>query len=169
MQEDSNATAGSSDRRLSLAEEARELVAANRRGGHATLIQEEGAPYGSLVDLAPLPGSDVIMFLSTLAEHQQFLVKDPRASIFITPGFMEADTLAHTRVTLVGRVTLAEDRDSRVDLHLKYHSNASCYITFPDFQFYRLRVEKARFIAGFGRIGWIRGDRYRAVSVISAL
>jgi len=165
MQQDLNTITGDSESRLSLAEEARELVAANWRGVLSTLIPDEGAPFGSLVDLAPLPGGDVIMFLSTLAEHQQYLAADPRASIFIAPGFMEADALAQARVTLVGRVTPVEDRDSMVDLYLAHHPKARRYITFPDFQFYRLRVEKVRFIAGFGRMGWISGDRYRAASL----
>ena len=165
MQEDSNTTSNSDGRKLSLAEEARRLVAANRRGVLSTLIAGEGIPYGSLVDLAPLPGGDVLVFLSKLAEHQHYLVEDPRASIFIAPAFMEADALAQSRVTLAGRVALVEDRNSVVDLYLEHHPNARQYISFPDFQFYRLGVEKVRFIAGFGRMGWIPGDRYRAASM----
>lgn len=164
MQQDSDTNANNSNRRLSLAEEARVLVAASRRGVLSTLIPDEGAPYGSLVDLAPLPGGDMIMFLSNLAEHQQYLVKDPRASIFIAPAYEEIDALAQSRVTLVGRVLIVEDRNSVVDLYLEHHPNARRYITFPDFQFYRLEVKKARFIAGFGRMGWISGERYRAAN-----
>ncbi|MCP4423133.1 MAG: hypothetical protein GY803_01440 [Chloroflexi bacterium] len=37
------------------------------------------------------------------------------------------------------------------------------YINFPDFQFYRLRVEKARYIAGFGQMGWIAEEQYHAL------
>ncbi len=168
MEQDSNTTPGDSESRLALAKEAREIVAANWRGVLSTLIPDEGAPYGSLVDVAPLPGGDVIMFLSTLAEHQQYLAADPRASIFFAPDFNEVDALAHPRVTLVGRVMPAEDRESMVDLYLENHPNARRYISFPDFQFYRLRVDKVRFIAGFGRMGWISGDRYRAASLKSA-
>lgn len=164
MQQDSSAAANSVGRQRSLAEEARRLVTANRRGVLSTLIAGEGMPYGSLVDLAPLPNGDVIMFLSTLAEHRQYLAKDPRASVFIAPAFAEQDALAQARVTLVGRVTAVEDRRSAADLYLAYHPNAQRYINFPDFQFFRLAVEKARYIAGFGRMGWIPGDRYRAAA-----
>jgi hypothetical protein len=114
MEQDSNTLPGDSDRRPSLAEKAREPVAANRRGVLSTLIPDGGAPYGSLVDLAPLPGGEVIMFLSTLAEHQHYLAADPRASIFIASGFTEVDALAQARVTLVGRVAPVEDRESVV-------------------------------------------------------
>jgi putative heme iron utilization protein len=164
MQQDPNPSSGDNGRQRSLAEEARQLVAANRRGVLSTLIAGEGTPYGSLVDLAPLPDGDVIMFLSNLAVHQQYLVEDPRASIFIAPAFMETDALAQSRVTLIGRVAPVEDRNSVVDLYLEHHPNAQQYITFPDFQFYRLQVEKVRFIAGFGRMGWIPGDHYRSAA-----
>jgi putative heme iron utilization protein len=164
MQQDSETSPGNNGRQLSLAQEARRLVAANRRGVLSTLIAGEGVPYGSLVDLAPLPDGNVIMFLSTLAVHRQYLAEDPRASIFIAPSFAEEDALAQARVTLVGRVTAVADRQSVAGLYLARHPNAQRYINFPDFQFFRLEVEKARYIAGFGRMGWIPGDRYRAVS-----
>jgi putative heme iron utilization protein len=165
MQQDSNTPSNSAGRQLSLAQEARQLVASNWRGVLSTLIAGEGTPYGSLVDLAPLPDGDVIMFLSTLAVHQQYLVKDPRASIFIAPDFKEDDAMAQARVSLVGRVTVVEDRNSVAGLYLEHHPNAQQYIGFPDFQFYRLQVEKARYIAGFGRMGWITADRYRTAQL----
>ena len=168
MQQDSDVSTRSSGRQRSLAEEARRLVASNRRGVLSTLIPGEGTPYGSLVDLAPLPGGDVVMFLSNLAMHQGYLSEDPRASILIAPDFAEADALAQPRVTLVGRVKVVEDRAGVAGLYLAQHPNAQQYINFPDFQFYRLEVEKARYIAGFGRMGWIPGDRYRAVSLDAA-
>lgn len=164
MQQELDMTSDNASQPLTLAEEARRLVAANRRGVLSTLIPGEGVPYGSLVDLAPLPGGDVLMFLSRLAMHQQYLAEDPRASIFIAPFYAEADALAQPRVTLVGRVSVVEDRDSVAGLYLDRHPNAQRYIDFPDFQFYRLVVEKVRYIAGFGRMGWITGDRYQAAA-----
>jgi hypothetical protein len=164
MQRDANKSSGDAGRQLSLAEEARRLVAANRRGVLSTLIPGEGAPYGSLVDLAPLPGGDVVMFLSTLAMHRQYLAEDPRASILIAPSLTEEDALAQPRVTLVGRVAAVADRQAVAELYLAQHPSAGRYLTFADFEFLRLQVEKARYIAGFGRMGWITGDRYRAAS-----
>ena len=39
--------------------------------------------------------------------------------------------------------------------------SARGYIHFPDFHFYRLHVERVRYIAGFGQMGWIKGEAYR--------
>jgi heme iron utilization protein len=146
----------------SLSVEARQLVAANKRGVLGSLLPKDGHPYASMVDYAPLPDGDVIMFFSRLAEHQKFITADPRASLLIAPNIMAEDALAHPRVSLVGQVKLVEDHESMVEIYLHYHPSAHQYINFGDFQFYRLHVEKARYIAGFGRMGWISNGRYYA-------
>lgn len=144
----------------SLSEEARQLVAANRRGVLGTLLPKDGYPYTSMVEYAPLPDGDVILFLSRLAEHQKYLTADPRVSLLIAPDIMAENALAQPRVSLVGRAEPAEDRAAMAEIYLQYHPGARPYINFGDFQFYRLQVEKARYIAGFGRMGWITDGRY---------
>lgn len=144
----------------SLSEEARQLVAANKRGVLGTLLPKDGYPYASMVEYAPLPNGDVILFLSQLAEHQKYLTADSRVSLLIAPDIMAENALAQPRVSLVGRAELAEDRQAMAEIYLQYHPGARQYINFGDFQFYRLRVEKVRYIAGFGRMGWIPDGRY---------
>ncbi len=146
-----------------LSEEARQLVAANRRGVLGTLLPKDGYPYASMVDYAPLPDGDVILFLSRLAEHQKYLTADSRVSLLIAPDIMAENALAQARVSLVGRAELVEDRPAMAAIYLQYHPSAQQYINFGDFQFYRLRVEKARYIAGFGRMGWIPDGRYHEI------
>ena len=148
-------------RRLTLAEAARTLVASSLRGMLSTLRKEDGFPYGSMVDLAPHPEGDVAMLLSSLAEHQNYLEADPRASVLIAPGIAESDALAHPRVSLVGRVEIEENKDALVKPYLERHPEAAPYIGFGDFRFYRLCVEWVRYIAGFGRMGWIEQGAYR--------
>jgi hypothetical protein len=133
-----------------------------RRGVLCTLIPEDGFPYGSLTELLPLPNGDIVLFLSRLAEHQRFLAADSRASIVIAPAINDSHALAKPRVTLVGRAEVVEDRAAHADAYATLHPDARGYINFPDFQFYRLRVERVRYIAGFGQMGWIRGEAYRA-------
>ena len=142
-----------------LTQEARALVASSRGGVLSTLMRD-GTPYGSLVDFAPLPDGDILMFLSRLAEHQRNLERDPRVSILIAPSADEADALSRPRLTLVGKVEVEEDRDAMAAVYLAHFPGVRGYISFNDFQFYRLRVEKARYIAGFGRMGWITGRAF---------
>jgi hypothetical protein len=145
-----------------LAEAARALVRDARRGVLCTLIPEGGFPYGSLVEFLPLPDGDAVLFLSRLAEHQHFLAADARASLVVAPSINDAHALARPRVTLVGRAEAVEDRSAFAEAYATLHPDARGYIDFPDFQFYRLRVARVRYIAGFGQMGWIKGEAYRA-------
>ncbi len=150
----------SNDKQPTLSEEACQLVAANRRGVLGTLLPSGGYPYASMVEYAPLPNGDVVMFLSRLAEHQKYVSADSRASLLVAPDIMADNALAQPRVSLVGRVELVEDRQAMAEIYLQYHPGARQYINFGDFQFYQLHVERARYIAGFGRMGWITDGRY---------
>ncbi len=158
---DATAIPAHDNRGVNLAATARRLVSDARRGILCTLIPEDGYPYGSLVDLLPLPDGDVAMFLSRLAEHQHYLEADNRASVVIAPHMFDEHALARPRVTLVGRAEPVDDRGTLAQSYVELHPDAAAYIDFPDFRFYRLRVERVRLIAGFGQMGWIAGAAYR--------
>jgi putative heme iron utilization protein len=148
--------------RSPLALGARDLVRAARHGVLSTLMPEEGYPYGSLVEILPLADGDLVLFLSQLAEHRHYLTADPRASVVIAPHIQEPRAMAQPRVTLVGRAEPIEDRDKYAEAYVRLHPTAASYINFPDFGFYRLRVDRVRYIAGFGQMGWIKSETYRA-------
>jgi hypothetical protein len=149
--------------RAALAGEALELIAASPRGVLCTLLPGGGEPYGSLVDILPLPDGDAVMFLSGLAEHRKNLDADSRGSLLLGPAVGSADALTLARATLVGRAERVEDRAEFRDRYLEAHPGSVAFIDFPDFAFYRLRAERVRYIAGFGRMGWIPKDSLAAV------
>lgn len=128
-------------RTRSPAEEARTLVAAGTLAGLAT-VGEDGAPWASLVRYEALEDGTPLLMLSTLAEHGRNVARDPRASLVITeaePG------LDRGRVTLAGRLERVERA-----------------VPFGDFTAYALRVERVRWVGGYGRMGSADGDAYRA-------
>ncbi len=141
---------------------ARDLVRTARHGVLSTLMPDEGYPYGSLVEILPLADGDLVLFLSQLAEHRRFLSADPRASVVIAPHIQEPRAMAQPRVTLVGRAEAVEDRAKYAEAYVRLHPAAASYINFPDFGFYRLSVDRVRYIAGFGQLGWIQNEDYRA-------
>jgi heme iron utilization protein len=147
-----------------LALAARDLVRAARHGVLSTLIPDEGYPYGSLVEILPLPDGDLVLFLSQLAEHRRFLNVDSRASVLIAPHIHDPRAMAQPRVTLVGRAEPAEDRAPFAEAYVRLHPTAASYINFPDFGFYRFHVDRVRYIAGFGQMGWIASEAYRSAS-----
>lgn len=147
---------------VALAQEALDLIAGSPRGVLCTLLPGGGEPYGSLVDILPLPDGDAVLFLSGLAEHRKNLDADPRGSLLIGPAIGSPDALTQPRATIVGTAERVEDRAEFRDLYLAAHPASAAFIEFPDFAFYRLRAEKVRYIAGFGRMGWIPKDALAA-------
>lgn len=146
-----------------LATAARALVADNRHAVLATLKSDDGYPYSSLVDYLPLADGDLVFLLSQLAEHQHYLSADNRASVLIAPSLGGADRLAQPRVTVLGDVVVENDKSVFREAYLACHPNAVNYIDFTDFNFYRLQVRQLRYIAGFGRMGWLEAQIYHAV------
>ena len=147
--------------RPALAREARELIESASRGVLSTLDPEGGFPHASIIDVAPVAGSDLVTLLSRLAVHRKYAEADARASILIAPYLGEDDAMMRPRVTLVGRLVQEDDRSLYRGDYLAAHPEAEMYLTLPDFDFFRLHTERARYIAGFGRMGWLDGQDLR--------
>ena len=150
----------------------RELVRSARKGALATLDVPGAGPYVSLVTLATDPAGAPLMLLSTLARHTMNLNADPRASLLIDASGETGDPLQGCRVTLIGRVAATRDPAVRRRF-LARHDAARFYADFADFSFYRLEVESAHYVGGFGRIidlerADVLTDVTRASSLIDA-
>src|SRR5262245_50783528 len=127
---------------------AQTIVIEGKFGALGTLAKD-GHPFASLVAYA---GLEPVFLLSELAEHTHNLRADPRASLLVTEEG-EGDPLARGRVTLVGRCLEV----ARAEVEAEYvaaHPSAVRYLALKDFRFWRLDVESARYIGGFGKIGW---------------
>ncbi len=133
------------------------LVAAGATAILGTLDRQSGIPYASLVTVAAGPDHAPVMLLSGLAMHTRNLIADPRASLLFSADFGAADPLTLARVTLLGSVAPTADAAARSNF-LTRHPAAAAYADFGDFGFYRLKVERAHFIGGFGRIVELSGS-----------
>jgi putative heme iron utilization protein len=123
----------------------------------ATLEIGSGCPYASLVTVATETDSSPIILISKLAWHTRNLEADPRASILFCADAGSGDPLNRGRVSLMGvaEPTTAPRARQRF---LARHPRASFYADFADFAFWRLRVERAHYVGGFGRITTLTGD-----------
>jgi hypothetical protein len=130
---------------MAAAAEARTLVAQGQTAALATL-SEDGAPWASLVEYAPLADGRPVLCLSTLAEHGRNVARDPRASLMVSDG----GGLAGARVTLAGHVRIASDGERAA---LPGHE-------FGDFTHYVLEVERVRWVGGYGRMATIDPQDY---------
>ena len=134
-----------------IAAAARALVRRAFKGSMATMDATNGYPYASLVTLATDTSGAPTLLISNLARHTANLANDPRASIMVDETGALADPLQGARVTVHGKVERTREGAVRRRF-LARHPEASFYADFPDFGFFRLAVEGAHYIGGFGRI-----------------
>ena len=130
---------------------ARDLLRSALKAALATLDRTSGYPYASLVTIATEPDGAPLLLISKLALHTQNLAADGRASLMIDGTSPVGDPLAGGRVTLIGRAEITDSPTAR-PRYLARHPHAAMYADFPDFAFYKLSIERAHFIGGFGRI-----------------
>lgn len=134
-----------------VAADARSLMRRAFKGSLASLDSPTGAPYASLITVATDPAGAPIFLISTLARHTRNLVDDPRAAILIDGSDASADPLQGARLTLSGTAKRVDEEAARRRF-LARHPEAAFYADFPDFSFWRLDLESAHYIGGFGRI-----------------
>ena len=131
------------------ADAAKRLLREARTAALATL-DPDGAPYASLVQVATLTDATPVLLLSNLARHTRNLKTDSRASLLLEER-REGSELEGARISLKGRVALEAGEEAR-RRYLLRHPDAATFAGFADFSFYRLELEDAHLVAGFGRI-----------------
>jgi heme iron utilization protein len=137
--------------KFEVAASARALVRRALKGSLATIDGRNGYPYASLITLATDASGAPTFLISKLARHTANLAHDARASIMVDEAGALADPLQGARVTLHGRAEPTTEGGVRRRF-LARHPEAAFYADFPDFAFWRLAVEGAHYIGGFGRI-----------------
>jgi len=134
----------------------RDLVRGLDRAALATALPvESGAwPYASLVLVAADHDLSPILLLSDLAEHTKAIAANGRVSLLFDGTQGLDQPLAGPRVTLIGRA--ARTDDERLGRRfLARHPDAAMYAGFKDFHFYRVAMERAHLVGGFGKIRWL--------------
>ncbi len=128
-----------------------QVALACRKAALATSL--DGRPYVSLVTVAFDDDLSPILLLSQLADHTRNLAADGRAALLLdgTDGLDNPQT--GPRVTLVG-VAAPDDAPRLRARFLDRHPGAREYADFADFAIWRMRLDKAHFVGGFGRAVW---------------
>jgi len=148
--------------RPSAAEEARTIAASTNTGTLATLTGS-GDPWASFVTYGLVGGAPVLC-VSNLAEHGRNLAGDPRASIAVVAPTTETDPLASGRITLAGLVERPAGDESAAarQAHLDAVPAAKYYVDYSDFTLWVLRVDRVRWVGGYGRMDSATGESYAA-------
>ncbi|NML33367.1 HugZ family pyridoxamine 5'-phosphate oxidase [Paraburkholderia antibiotica] len=118
--------------------------------------QPEGFPYPSVLPFAPDARHRPTILVSRLAEHTHNLHADSRAG-FLAVDATDGDVLSAQRVTLLGRFEPIDSSLEVVRRYLRYHADAERYLMLGDFTFWAMKLERLRYIGGFGAMGWLDG------------
>lgn len=143
---------------MSLAKEALQFLRTTQSGVLSTFSTKfAGYPFGSVAPFVLDHSGQPIILISTIAEHTQNIIANPKVSLLVFAG--DEDLQANARLTIIGEANkiTKEDADLRAR-YLRYLPHAAGYFDMHDFSFYRIEVAQIRYIAGFGKMGWIAGD-----------
>ena len=125
--------------------------------------QNNGWPYASwvavfIVDFVPY------MLISMLSEHTKNIQAGPRVSLLMNDESFEGNNKALMgRVSLMGEAVLTDKEELR-DAYLAERPKSTVFYDFEDMQLYRIDVQCARLVAGFGKAWWISGAEIRGDS-----
>ncbi len=134
---------------------ARRLLRSRDQAALATSLH--GAPYASLVLAAADLDASPLLLLSDLAQHSRNIAFEPRVSLLFDATEGHPDPLAGPRLTVLGQAEAVNDRRLLARFTAR-HPSSSLYAGFADFRLYRVAVDRAHLVAGFGLIKWIEAD-----------
>lgn len=139
----------------------RSLLRRSRQGALATLMPNKGDPYCSLVATASAPDGAPLLLISRLAIHTKNILADARVSLMLDER-IAGDPLEGARVMLAGVARQIEGDAATVSRrrYLAAHPKAEMFADFPDFSFFRIDVQGAHLVAGFGRIVDLRPSSF---------
>lgn len=147
---------------MSLANEARQFLRSTRSGILATSsVKFEGYPFGSVAPFVLDHDGQPLLLISTIAEHTKNIIANCKVSLLVFAG--AEDLQANARLTLLGEAEQTDKNDELLKArYLRYFPSAEQYFAMHDFYFYRLQIRHARYIAGFGSMGWLEGETFKS-------
>ena len=149
---------------MNLAQEALQFLRTTQSGILSTFSAKfEGYPFGSVAPFVLNHAGEPIILISTIAEHTKNIIANPKVSLLVFAGM--DDLQANARLTLLGEAVLADKEDAHLRArYLRYFPQAAGYFDMHDFHFYRIKITQVRYIAGFGKMGWMSEDNFFVIS-----
>ena len=130
-----------------------------------------GFPFGSMVRFvicqSPKHRGLPLVMLSRIAEHSKHIELQTKVSLLVSAEDNEtqnSDRQQVARLTVLGEMMLqhADDPDLQADAELYFQQfpESRDYFQLLDFDFYRLHIVKGRYIGGFARAHWLKGEQF---------
>lgn len=158
---------------MNLAHTARKFLRSTHNGVLSTFSSKfAGYPFGSVAPFILDQNAQPVILISSIAEHTKNILANPKVSLLVLEG--HEDLQASSRLTLIGEASKIEATVTSSDYqnlqarYLRYFPQSASYFATHDFSFYHIAVTHARFIAGFGKMGWIEGEELMDGALTSA-
>lgn len=140
---------------MTLALEAQQFLYSTHSGILSTHSAKfEGYPFGSVAPFVLNHQGMPTILISTIAEHTKNIIANAHVSLVVFSS--EDDLQANARLTLLATAEQTDKQNGLMrDRYLRYMPQAAQYFDMHDFSFYTLHITHARYIAGFGKMGWL--------------
>ena len=135
--------------------EAQQFLFSTQKGVLSTHSAKfEGYPFGSVTPFVLNHQGMPVILISSLAQHTKNIIQNSNVSLLVFTN--EDDLQASARLTLLAKAEQT-DKDNALmrARYLRYIPQAETYFDAHDFTFYTLYITQARYIAGFGKMGWV--------------
>ena len=156
---------------MNLAAEAKQFLRSTRSGVLSSFSAKfSGYPFGSVMPFVLDHNCQPIVLISSIAEHTKNIIANPKVSllVFQSNNLKSAEDLhANGRLTLIGEaVQIDKDDADLMARYCRYFPESTGYLAMHDFQFYRINIAQARYVAGFGKMGWLAGKELAGEEIV---
>ncbi len=154
---------------MTLAKEALQFLRSTHSGVLSTFSSKfEGYPFGSVAPFMLDHSGQPVILISTIAEHTKNMLANPKVALLVLAG--TEDLQANARLTLIGEAKQIDKNTAALKArYLRYFPQAAQYFEMHDFNFYQINIHQIRYIAGFGKMGWVSADDFLDTDPPSAL
>jgi hypothetical protein len=143
---------------MSLTLEAQQFLFSTHSGILSTHSAKfNGYPFGSVTPFVLNHQGMPTILISSIAEHTKNIIHNAHVSLLVFAG--AEDLQANARLTLLAKAEQTDKHNLLMrERYLRYMPQAAQYFDMHDFTFYTLYITHARYIAGFGKMGWVNGE-----------
>lgn len=139
--------------------EAKKLLKELNSGILSTIsVDVEGYPFGSVTPYCLSDNDEILILISTIAQHTKNINVDNKVSLTVFKNETE-DVQASGRVTYLGNAVITDSQSDK-DKYSIHFPKSKSYFDFHDFKLYKIELKRIRFIGGFGSIFWVESNDF---------
>ena len=116
-------------------------------------------PFGSLITYITGQDRSIYIYASDIAEHTKNIHKNSKSCLTIFKIRENEDKQNSSRLSIMGdfkKIRNEKDIENCKDRFFKFLPDSKTYSSMHDFNFYKMKPDKMRWIGGFGEIAWLK-------------